>query len=81
MAGGGGEKESMGSVTVHDHGDGTMHTEHEDGSRVEHPDVTHLAAHMMAHHAPGDKHMAMSHDGMNMKDSSRWRGRSGRRSA
>ena len=63
------EKESMGSVTVHDHGDGTMHSEHEDGSRVEHPHVTHMAAHLMAHHAPGDKHMAMSHDGVDMKDS------------
>lgn len=62
-------KDSVGSVTVHDHGDGTMHTEHEDGSKVEHPDVTHMAAHMMAHHAPGDKHMAMSHDGISMKDS------------
>lgn len=60
------EKDSVGSVTVHDHGDGTMHSEHSDGSRVEHPDVTHMAAHLMAHHMPGDKHMAMSHDGMKM---------------
>ena len=60
----GSEKDSIGKVTVHDHGDGTFHTEHEDGSRVEHPDVTHMAAHLMAHHSPGDKHMAMSHDGM-----------------
>lgn len=63
------EKESVGSVTVHDHGDGTMHSEHSDGSRVEHPDVTHMAAHLMAHHAPGDKHMAMKHDGIKGSDS------------
>jgi hypothetical protein len=28
-----------------------------------------MAAHLMAHHAPGDKHMAMSHDGMSGKSS------------
>lgn len=61
--------ESAGSVTVHDHGDGTMHTEHEDGSLVDHPDATHMAAHLMAHHSPGDKYMAMSHNGMEMKSS------------
>ena len=55
------------STTLHDHGDGTFHTESADGDMQEHPSIHHalshmaekhghepLAAHIMAHHGMED---------------------------
>lgn len=50
--------------TVHEHGDGTFHTEHADGSREEHPDHLHMMAHLGHHVTGGDKHHVVHHDGM-----------------
>lgn len=58
--------ESIMHTTMHDHGDGTFHTEHEDGTKTEHPSLGHALMHMAAKHAPGDKHMHMHHDGVNI---------------
>lgn len=44
------------STTLHDHGDGTFHTEGHDGTREEHPSIGHALVHMGAKHAEG-KHM------------------------
>lgn len=52
------------SSHLHDHGDGTFHIEHHDGSRTEHPHIGHALMHMAAKHSPGDKHMHAHHDGM-----------------
>jgi hypothetical protein len=49
---------------VHEHGDGTFHTEHPDGTREEHPDHLHLLAHLGHHLTGGDKHHIVHHDGM-----------------
>ncbi len=59
-----GTGEGGASSHLHDHGDGTFHVEHEDGSRTEHPHIGHALMHMAAKHAPGDKHMHAHHDGM-----------------
>jgi hypothetical protein len=48
-----GEHESIAHTTLHDHGDGTFHTEHEDGSVVEHPAIGHALMHMAAKHSDG----------------------------
>ncbi len=50
-----------GSTTLHDHGDGTFHTEGQDGERTEHPHIGHALVHMGARHAGGAHHH--SHDG------------------
>ena len=41
---------------VHDHGDGTFHTEH--------PDHLHMLAHLGHHVTSGDKHHIVHHDGI-----------------
>jgi len=48
---------------VHDHGDGTFHTEHPDGTREEHPDHLHMLAHLGHKVTDGDKHHIFHHDG------------------
>jgi hypothetical protein len=52
-------------TTLHDHGDGTFHTEGHDGSREEHPHIGHALVHMGAKHSEG-VHMHVHHDGMGM---------------
>jgi hypothetical protein len=49
---------------VHDHGDGTFHTEHPDGTREEHPDHLHMLAHLGHKVTDGDKHHIVHHDGI-----------------
>lgn len=49
------------SVTLHDHGDGTYHTEHEGGERVEHPHLGHALVHIAHHHEPTGKHSHIHH--------------------
>ena len=44
-------------TTLHDHGDGTYHTEGHDGERVEHPHIGHALMHLAAKHGPEGKHM------------------------
>lgn len=51
------------ATTLHDHGDGTFHTEGPAG-HMDHPHIGHALMHMAAHHAPGVKHMHVQHDGM-----------------
>ena len=58
-----GEGESQGHTTLHDHGDGSFHTEGHDGEKIEHPHIGHALAHMGAKHA-GGSHMHIHHDGM-----------------
>lgn len=55
--------ESKGHVTLHDHGDGTYHSEHDDGQTVEHPHLGHALMHLANHHEPESKHMHIQHDG------------------
>ena len=50
--------------SVHDHGDGTFHTEHPDGTREEHPDHLHMLAHLGHKVTDGDKHHIFHHDGI-----------------
>lgn len=50
--------------TVHEHGDGTMHTEMADGTKTEHLDHLHMMAHMGHHMTGGDAHHVTHHDGM-----------------
>lgn len=57
----GGEKESASHTTLHEHGDGTYHTEGHDGERTEHPHIGHALMHMAAKHSEG-KHMHV-HEG------------------
>ena len=54
-----GDREAGGesSTTLHDHGDGTFHTESHDGERTEHPSIGHALVHLAAKHAEGGKHM------------------------
>ena len=54
---------SVASTTLHDHGDGTFHTESEDGERTEHPHIGHALMHMAGKHDGGMHHMTSS-DGM-----------------
>ena len=49
---------------VHDHGDGTFHTEHPDGTREEHPDHLLMLAHIGNKVTDGDKHIIFNHDGI-----------------
>src|SRR5271154_2092917 len=50
-------------ITVHDHGDGTFHSEHHDGHTEEHPDHLHMTTHIAHHMAPGMMHHHSAHDG------------------
>jgi|ERR1039458_7953420 hypothetical protein len=52
-------------TTLHDHGDGTFHSEGHDGQREEHPDIGHALTHIGHMHAEG-KHFHAHHDGMTM---------------
>jgi hypothetical protein len=52
-------------TTLHDHGDGTFHTEGHDGAQEQHPHIGHALMHMAAKHSEG-KHMHVHHDGMSM---------------
>jgi hypothetical protein len=52
-------------TTLHNHGDGTFHTEHHDGTRTEHPHIGHALAHMHGlHNDGGAKHINVHSDGM-----------------
>ena|SRR5271156_2247034 len=62
--GGGMEGGSEGAHSIHDHGDGTFHTEHPDGSREEHPHHLAAMAHVGHKITGGDKHHVVHHDGM-----------------
>jgi hypothetical protein len=42
------------STTLHDHGDGSYHTEGSDGEKVEHPDIGHALMHMAGKHSDGE---------------------------
>jgi hypothetical protein len=53
-------------TTLHDHGDGTFHSEGHDGQHMEHPDIGHALMHMAHAHAPEGKHHHVHHDGMMM---------------
>lgn len=50
--------------SIHDHGDGTFHTEHPDGTREEHPHHMAAMAHVGHKITGGDKHHVVHHDGM-----------------
>lgn len=50
-------------TTLHDHGDGTFHSEGSDGEKVEHPSIGHAMMHMASKHSDG-KHMHIHSDGM-----------------
>ena len=52
------------STTLHDHGDGTFHTESHDGESVDHPHIGHALAHMAGKHGGGAKHMNVHENGM-----------------
>jgi len=51
-------------TSLHEHGDGTYHTEGHDGERVEHPHIGHALMHMAAKHGGGGTHMHAHHDGV-----------------
>jgi len=53
-----------GAHSIHDHGDGSFHTEHPDGSREEHPHHMAAMAHVGHKITGGDKHHVVHHDGM-----------------
>src|SRR5580698_2167923 len=55
---------SEGIHSIHDHGDGTFHTEHPDGSKEEHPHHMAAMAHVGHKITGGDKHHVVHHDGM-----------------
>lgn len=48
-------------VKLFEHGDGTYHSEHDDGQRVEHPHLGHAILHLAHHHEPGGKHTHIFH--------------------
>jgi hypothetical protein len=50
-------------MTLHAHGDGTYHTETEDGERAEHGHIGAALMHMAHHHEPDATHMHVHHDG------------------
>jgi hypothetical protein len=64
MQGNEGENDGEKIHEVHEHGDGTFHTEHPDGTKEEHPDHLHLLAHLGHHLTSGDKHHIVHHDGI-----------------
>jgi hypothetical protein len=51
-------------TTITHHADGTHTSEHQDGTREEHPDHLHMLAHIGHHVTGGDKHHVVHHDGM-----------------
>ena len=51
-------------TTLHDHGDGTFHTEGHDGEKMEHPSLGHALMHMHGRHADGMPGMHVHADGM-----------------
>ena len=53
-----------GEHKIVDHGDGSFHTEHPDGSREEHPHHLAAMAHVGHKITGGDKHHVVHHDGM-----------------
>lgn len=57
------EDTGMAHTTLHDHGDGSFHTESSDGERTEHPAIGHALMHLAAKHSDG-KHMHVHHDGL-----------------
>jgi hypothetical protein len=56
--------EAAGVHSVHDHGDGTFHTEHPDGTKEEHPHHLAAMAHVGHKITGGDKHHVVHHDGL-----------------
>ena len=58
------ESDGGSHTTLHDHGDGTFHTEGHDGEKTEHPHIGHALAHMAGKHGGGSKHMNIHADGM-----------------
>ena len=60
----GGSEDGQPTHSMHDHGDGTWHTQHPDGSREEHPHHLAALAHMGHKATDGDKHHVVHHDGM-----------------
>ena len=57
------EKPSADSTTLQDHGDGTFHTEGQDGMREEHQHIGHALMSMAAKHGQGADHMHVHHEG------------------
>ena len=55
--------ESIGHTTLHEHGDGTFHTEGHDGETMQHPHIGHALKHMADKHAPGEEVNMDDHDG------------------
>jgi hypothetical protein len=51
-------------TTITHHADGTHTSEHQDGTREEHPDHLHMLAHIGHRVTGGDKHHIVHHDGM-----------------
>lgn len=60
--------EGENSTTLHDHGDGTFHTEAK-GEKTEHPHIGHALMHMAGKHSTG-KHFHAHHDGASIKSHS-----------
>lgn len=60
----GGQAGAEGVHAIHDHGDGSFHTEHPDGTREEHPHHMAAMAHVGHKITGGDKHHVVHHDGM-----------------
>jgi hypothetical protein len=58
------EGEEGSSTSLHEHGDGTFHTEGQDGERTEHPSFGHAMMHMASKHGGGGTHMHIHHDGI-----------------
>lgn len=56
--------EQVGVHEIHDHGDGSFHTQHPDGTREEHPHHMAAMAHVGHKITGGDKHHVVHHDGM-----------------
>ena len=44
-------------TTLHDHGDGTFHSEGHDGEKMEHPSIGHALMHLAGKHGDGGKHL------------------------
>ncbi len=63
-SGASGEDDGHAHTTLHDHGDGSFHTEGHDGEHVEHPDIHAALSHMaMKHgHEYGNEQPPMVHD-------------------
>jgi hypothetical protein len=57
------DAESVGHTTLHDHGDGSFHTDSSEGERTEHPTLGHALMHMASQHGADGKHMHAHSDG------------------